>query len=321
MTERTPSNHVYLGTPPTPHDKDLPSLMEQLMSDASNANILHDKKSIRKERKGAKNASFGMKKGFLNSSKSTKNKTSQAVEKRDLTNHTDIFELDSVGNMHSSLEIGIKREFQMKLQFPEVQSAQHNPYVTSELLDILSNHPKISVGLKNKKFIAAIEAMNDRPKETMERLKDQKDVMEFLGDYCRVMGEYFSQRTADEIEKKRNGKPLGPLVEEVETKDNSQTQPGQAKRLGIEKKKKNGQKMAPLVEEFEGKGRQLNNKEQDEVNTILQNDQLRSLLLDPKLQDIVKECSNPAKLRKYMVDTEYSPKLRRMMDAGLLKVV
>jgi D-hexose-6-phosphate mutarotase len=59
----------------------------------------------------------------------------------------------------------------------------------------------------------------------------------------------------------------------------------------------------------------------DEVSAILANDDLRSILMDPKMQHIMEECSTiGGKLQYYMRHEEYGPKLRRMMEAGLLKL-
>jgi len=59
----------------------------------------------------------------------------------------------------------------------------------------------------------------------------------------------------------------------------------------------------------------------NQVASVLGNDELRSILLDPRMQQIMEECSSQAgKLRYYMGHEEYGPKLRKLMEAGLIRM-
>ena len=64
------------------------------------------------------------------------------------------------------------------------------------------------------------------------------------------------------------------------------------------------------------------NEMDSQVASILGDEELRSILLDPNVQRIMEECTQHggAKLRYYLGHEEYGPKLRRLMDAGLLRL-
>lgn len=48
--------------------------------------------------------------------------------------------------------------------------------------------------------------------------------------------------------------------------------------------------------------------------------ELRSLLMDPGMQQILLECGDPSKLRKHMQNPETVRKIRKLADAGLVKL-
>jgi len=64
-------------------------------------------------------------------------------------------------------------------------------------------------------------------------------------------------------------------------------------------------------------------KDQKETDKILSNPELTQLLLDPEMQLIIQECTsfhNGNKFMYYMKHPDYAPKLRKLIEAGLLKV-
>lgn len=54
------------------------------------------------------------------------------------------------------------------------------------------------------------------------------------------------------------------------------------------------------------------------LHQILQDDELRSMLMDPTLQQILLECGDPAHFQRHMRDPETARKIVRLQQAGLV---
>lgn len=48
--------------------------------------------------------------------------------------------------------------------------------------------------------------------------------------------------------------------------------------------------------------------------------ELSSILMDPEMQRVLQECALPGRMGKYMQDGKWGPKIRMLIDNGLLKV-
>jgi hypothetical protein len=319
-----------------------------------------------------------MKKGFLNSSSSTKPKktakakaassvsvktsskegNSQTATSSNNTSTSNlIYELDSDGNMmpipkeSSSTAAAATTTTTLPtnatnttnnnnpLLLHEVQStmATHLQNTTSEwatpslLAHISENHPNLERGMNNPKFMAVLHGMQSNPKETLERLQRENDgddgdgsndgVLEFVKEFCGVLGEHFVRLGEEEEEKAQQQKQnlqwsepkvreLGPLEEKAL----------HAHQIEQEKQRKEQSATITKSASTPSNTTQTTNAMDDQVASILANDDLRSILLDPKMQQIMQECtSQDGKLHYYMRHEEYGPKLRKLMEAGLLK--
>ena len=51
---------------------------------------------------------------------------------------------------------------------------------------------------------------------------------------------------------------------------------------------------------------------------IVQNDELRGLLMDVQLQGILQECSDPRKFQMHMSNPVTAAKIKKLYDAGLV---
>ena len=61
--------------------------------------------------------------------------------------------------------------------------------------------------------------------------------------------------------------------------------------------------------------------EEKKVQDILQNSELRDMLMDVKMQNIIKDCGDPIKFRQYMSNPDIAKKLKKLFDAGLIGTV
>lgn len=293
------------------------SLAEEMLETSISAQMKVEKKQRGEEQKRAKQATFGMKKGFLTKNTKTTNSTKDAIphfhneRKKPL-----ITELNSAENKSEQecSSTSSKANAESSIHLPEVQgrlsshleSAQ-SEWASPAFLESLSKHPTLAKGWNDPKYLVALESMKTHPKETMEKLQSHEpEILQWLMEFAGVMGDHFltlneessalaGEEAKKEEEPKKLMREIGPLEEKAmrAVKENIHIQ--------------------------QQRHEQLDN----EVQQILSNDFIRSILLDPQMQQILQDCSNDGgngKLRYYMEHDDFGPKLRVLMKAGLIKV-
>ena len=87
------------------------------------------------------------------------------------------------------------------------------------------------------------------------------------------------------------------------------------------------QKMGPLAAEVveaaargEGPEPAKTPAEQSEVDKIVSNEELRTLLMDPKTQELMQRCSDPREFQLAMRLPENRAIIKKLSDAGLVKM-
>lgn len=333
-------------------DDDEPSLMEQMMEDAIKAKKEKESKLNEKVRKESKKINFGLKKGFLNSNNNnTRSKAKAKNQKKkeqgckdkdnnviDNSNQVPdiIYQLDKSGNMVPIEEIPTIKPKQSQtnntnktnLQFQEVQDAMskdstmfnylsnnQQEWNTPDLINQISNNKILSSGMTNPKFVAALEAFKCNPKEAMKRFQHHPDVIEFFREFCKIMGNHFTALGEKQDEEKKQKtqqqyynsyntliseeRDLGPMAKEALKKETERKEKGE-----------------------KGWNENLTDDERKQLDSIMQDKELSSLLMDVDMQRVMNECSTqPGRMRMYMHDRDYAPKLHKLIQAGLLKVV
>jgi len=313
-----------------------PSLMEIMMADAEAAKKVKQEVERRKKAKEAKKSMGGLKGGFFNSKKKKKKKKASGDEppslaakdtkatKKKVVEEEDVYELDANGEMVKSKSpiIPTIKKNDSKTDskvFAEVQDAmKRNPlegmkqekWANESLMQTIAKNPRLALGLSNPRFSAAIQELQTNPKLAMEKYKNDKPVFDFLNEFCGVMGEHFAklgeEQEKDEEKKKAEKKAtksveddlIGPLAAAALEKDEERRKAG-----GV------GWDEQPTSKE-----------EQAKVDKIIQDQELSTLLMDPAFQRVIQECGIPGKMQMYMNDPKVGPKLRKLIDSGLLKV-
>ena len=244
-------------------------------------------------------------------------------------------ELDSKGNaaasanslsQHDSMMLTSNTESSSTpssnpLYLPEVQDAlsahlksDESKWASPTLINSLSQHPTLSKGWNDPRYISALESMKTHPKETMEKLKaDEPEILHWLMEFLRVMGDHFVM--------------LG--------ENDNGTKEGEEKDKVLEEKPTLLREMGPLEEKAMRRSQKAQSttyiKQQekgsctdDEVSKVLSNEVLRSILLDQEMQQVMEECASVSvgagKLQYYMRHDKFGPQLRVLMNAGLLEL-
>ncbi|CAN0520865.1 unnamed protein product, partial [Ectocarpus sp. 8 AP-2014] len=286
-----------------------PSLMEQMMAEAMAAKEVKSQEQRLEQSRDAKQTfGGGLKKGFLNKTAGGEDKEekraravpplkwrgaypSSPVERR---RQEDLSSIDS-------------------LLLPEVQEAMKhsasNPlggaggggggqeWLTPELLQKISEKPRLAAMLTDPRFSKAMELMSTSPKDALgmfessaEARESFTELMSLLSRHFTAMGDAADEKAAAE-EADRRRVADGPLAQEALRRA--------AEGVGVA--------ATPATAE-----------ETATVDKVLQQPELRELLMDPGMQRVLQECGNPQELARYMRHPEFGPKLQLMAKAGLI---
>ena len=234
-------------------------------------------------------------------------------------------ELDSKGNTASPNHISQDATSNPNpLYLPEVQDSlsshlqsDQTKWASPSFLASLSQHPTLSKGWNDPRYMEALESMKTHPKETMEKLKaDEPEILHWLMEFLSVMGDHFVMLGENDDTRTEEGKEKDEVLEKEPKKLLREMDPLEEKAM------RRSQKAQPTSDQKQQE--KSNSMDDEEVTKILSNDALRSILLDPKMQQVMEECASDGggagKLRYYMMHDDFGPKLRVLMNAGLLKV-
>eukprot|EP00613_Pedinella_sp_CCMP2098_P068193 CAMPEP_0171984014 /NCGR_PEP_ID=MMETSP0993-20121228/273601_1 /TAXON_ID=483369 /ORGANISM="non described non described, Strain CCMP2098" /LENGTH=442 /DNA_ID=CAMNT_0012636815 /DNA_START=54 /DNA_END=1383 /DNA_ORIENTATION=+ len=64
----------------------------------------------------------------------------------------------------------------------------------------------------------------------------------------------------------------------------------------------------------------VSHEEQAQMDNILRNEELRELLMDPEMQQVMQKCQEPGRLQFFMSDPKWGPKIRKLSDFGLIRI-
>ena len=195
-------------------------------------------------------------------------------------------------------------------------NSEHS-WLTPHLLQSIANHPKLAAGMNNPRFTSALQLLQSNPdKKTMERLQNEEpDVMEFITEFCSVMGDHFCN-----LGEKEKGQVNHGGGGEIPQTNEKVKEMGVLEEKALHSQRKNKQKQQ---QQDNCTGSSTTDKHQidQQVSNVLSNPELRSILMDTTMQQIMQDCSSMGgnKLQYYMKHEEYGPKLRKLMEAGLLR--
>ena len=324
-----------------------PSLMQQLIKEASEAKVIEDEIMREKQRKESQAAfqsksGSGFKKGFLKTKKSSGHKKkirdSEKCYEKELVNvlESDIGEADDTiidvrhlkasTSKQNSLHINEVQEAMEQDQFSkepkilctpstalsskieslridgEQDTIQSNPllmlgsgeWATPELMDKVARNPRLQRFITDPRYVSLLESLNKDPKNTLLSVQNQPEVLATLNEFCQLMGNHFSK--LGENDAKAKTRSIGPLKQEA-----------------LKKHAESGDQL--------GWNENVCKEEQERVKAILADRDLSSILMDPDMQMIIKECGEiPGKMHYFMKSEVHGTKLKKLIRAGLLKV-
>eukprot|EP00616_Rhizochromulina_sp_CCMP1243_P012869 CAMPEP_0118974134 /NCGR_PEP_ID=MMETSP1173-20130426/11090_1 /TAXON_ID=1034831 /ORGANISM="Rhizochromulina marina cf, Strain CCMP1243" /LENGTH=383 /DNA_ID=CAMNT_0006923843 /DNA_START=15 /DNA_END=1163 /DNA_ORIENTATION=- len=301
------------GAEETPTEE--PSLMDEMMQAAEAARKEKKDKAKAEQKRVKKEFGSGLKKGFFSSSgggtgkKKKKPTGQQSKSKTPASTH----QPSSGGGSSAKVEAiptlkAAKDTKKNDLVLDEVQDAmksagggmgqmlQDGAWMTEDLMTKFAKNPLLAKGLSDPRYTAAIQELQKNPKQAMEKFQHDPELSAFLNEFCQTMGEHFT-KLGDQQQPPVDPATAavhGPLAED-------------AVRRASERAK---QSPSPPP--------QPSKEEDAQVQRIMQDTELRELLMDSGLQRVMMECQQPGKLQMYMRDKTWGPKLRKLADAGLV---
>lgn len=295
-----------------------PSLMEQMMAEAAAAK---DTK-VQEEKERKKSFGNGLKKGFLSSGSSKKKATGNSTKTPASNSNEKLTGLQTsstllnagTGNAQprrSAASLVGSAAPSAGVVLPEVQAAMESnpgnvPWLTPELLSQLASRPQVMAAFQSplfSEYLRLIEKNPEAAQKCLERDPESKAVMlelaGILGKHFEKLGAAQDAAAAEEEKKKREA--LGPLAQKALSKYESDIAAG-------------GEAAKQAKKQMEA------STKDDDVQKILADKELYGILTDVKIQQVIQDCSGGGSLHRHMRDAETGPKLRKLIEAGLLKV-
>ncbi|CAF1325433.1 unnamed protein product [Didymodactylos carnosus] len=185
-----------------------------------------------------------------------------------------------------------KKDFRV---FDEVQQAlkkdqlANGNWLTEDLLDQIQQDAFLEKRFNEPYFMEAINLFQKKPEEALKRYGSNKDVMEFFQRMAKVLGSHFTSLPTND--------DLSPEQDVVKT----------SSQFNIIKRKET---KPPLAD--------------PEVNKLLENEQVRKLLLDPDVVSLMKTLREEPDKAQWLLrtaDAKLQTKIKQLVDFGLLSVI
>jgi hypothetical protein len=151
-----------------------------------------------------------------------------------------------------------------------------------DLQETIASNPRLFRALQDPTFVGALDIIQTNPSKAKTIFNENPQLASLFQEFGGVLGLHYS-KLGELQQQQQETKPPEEQMKQVSTKNNRD----------------------PV---------------QEKVNKILANQELAELLTDPNTQRVMQECGVPGRMQAYMQHPEYGPKLRRLIDAGLLKV-
>ncbi|KAL4232860.1 hypothetical protein ACF0H5_007547 [Mactra antiquata] len=259
-----------------------------------------------------KNDNFGgMKKGFLFGAPS-QTKPVQSSSKPDSSNKQSV----SSGSKKTLEDIPYVRknaDAKSEFRFSEVQEAmektntklmENKEWVTDDLLTKLEKNEKLTKRLQDPRFMQAIGEFQKNPTEALKKYGQDADIQEFLQDFCSLMGDHFNklsdqQDSATERQQQNS--------QNVETSILTPSSTGSGADMSVHSSTNPNVPTAA---------------DEQKMKEILSNPEIRNVLMDPKIQDIIQELRNNPANGHRMLQTasgDLKQKIHTLVQAGILQ--
>eukprot|EP01038_Epipyxis_sp_PR26KG_P011516 gene11516-15426_t len=311
-----------------------PTLLELMMAEQQVAAGAIKQEEAKRTTEASNKAFGGFQKGFFgkgsNTNKTTlpssASKSTTGVKATTKTSPDDIITVTKKNgtNKKSNLVINEVQQIMTEDQNKMLKELKSSEWITPDLMTLFNSNPVLSAGFANPKCMAAMQWMQQNPGEAMKKFKEDPEVSVFLKEFGAVMGKHFD-RLAEEKAKTTQGNSsnipeskskISELSEDYKKITITDTMPdvGPLHAQVLERQRTGAKSTNEATVEV-----LLTKEEEDaKIKKILDDQELRDMLMDPALQAILLECNDPMKYQHHMRDPIISRKIRRLLESGLL---
>mmetsp|Transcript_9478 Transcript_9478/g.9537 ORF Transcript_9478/g.9537 Transcript_9478/m.9537 type:complete len:352 (-) Transcript_9478:26-1081(-) len=304
------------------------SMLDMMM--AAHAEARKEKESLKSKeiKKATKEFGGGFKKGFFGkevintkekSSKNSNTKSSAANKE------SNTIKAENTRNIEDDIPtVRTDPKASSSLVFDDVQKAMSNTtleklrqgdWMTPDLLEAFQNNPIIAAGMQNPKCITAMQLMQSNPTEAKYRYEGDKEIEIFLKEFGKLMSMHFERLGAISVQNETDDKKrgissvdeIGPLHAEAlrRSREVESSSPSMSKLNNI------------IADTSKSVTQDISDQQ---VKEVLDDEELRGLLLDKQFQQIISECNDPVLFQKHLRDPSTAYKIKRLYSAGLLGV-
>ena len=291
------------------------SLMDLMMADASSNKAERVEKQAKDEKRMKKSFGDGMKaglkKGFFDAKPKAKARPKAKAAARSAARRPPpppppaadegpvTLKAGGAGADVESVRASIQKEVAANMEgntHPMAQALKGGDWITPDLVEAMAKRPALARGMADPRCQAAIKELQKNPKDGAKKFDSDPVLREFLKDFCEVMGGHFEKMGKDAA-------PSAPPTEEEKAK----LGPLAAK---VAEDAANGKGPTPAKTPEEKK----------QVEDVLNNADLRDLLMSPKTQGLMQRCADPREFQRAMMDPEERAIIHKLADAGLVKL-
>jgi hypothetical protein len=174
------------------------------------------------------------------------------------------------------------------LELPEVQAAMVDKlsggeWANDNLARLIAENPILSKGMADPRGAELLRGLQANPTETLKRYAGSPEASAFVQEMMKVLGTHFIQMGEEEERRKQALlAPQPPAPPAILTKEEAELQ--------------------------------------RQADKVLKNPDIKRVLEDPETSKVLQQCGDPRQLRKFMSDTVWGPRLRLLIDNGLVEI-
>lgn len=305
------------ATPATPAE-DEPTLMDEMMNAATAARKLKKDKAAAEQKRVKKEFGAGFKGGFLMGGKAKTKAKAKRSGKPLTTASEPLTTIKYEQPTGDPLQLEEVQDAMQDSVHPMAAKLQQGEWCTPDLMQRIASNPRLAAGLANPKFAAALGELQKNPKAALKKFQHQPEMVDFLNEFCGVMGDHFTTIGKQEQEQS----PSPPSAPSVQGPLAQQAMKRHAENEQKKRQQHSAAQQASPASTASSRAAQSKAEadQQAQVDRIMQDAELRTILMDPEMQQVMVTCQQPGALGRFMRDPHWGPKLRKLADAGLVRI-
>ena len=153
-------------------------------------------------------------------------------------------------------------------------------WLTPDLMQEIKKRPELRKVFEDERYASALELLHRNPKEALEKFEKVPELRNFLREFCSLMGGHFDQLG--------QAQEMGPLVKEAVEREQNRPPPTPDERA--------------------------------QVDRVVADAELSSLLMNPATQRLMQRCADPLEFQRALANPDDAKVIHRLRQAGLVQI-